>query len=70
MGLFSSDEDKIRKIDKQLSDVNKELLYKKTLKSMYDNAESNSELTSLDAALILHHDLQEIKKELKKLNQK
>ena len=70
MGLFSSDEDKIRKIDKQLSDVNKELLYKKTLKSMYDNAESNSELTSLDAALILHHDLQEIKEELKKLNQK
>lgn len=70
MGLFSSDEDKIRKIDKQLSDVNKELLYKKTLKSMYDNAESNSELTSLDAALILHHDLQEIKEELKKMNQK
>ena len=70
MGLFSSDEDKIRKIDKQLSDVNKELLYKKTLKSMYDNAESNSEITSLDAALILHHDLQEIKEELKKMNQK
>ena len=70
MGLFSSDEDKIRKIDKQLSDVNNELLYKKTLKSMYDNAESNSELTSLDAALILHHDLQEIKEELKKMNQK
>lgn len=70
MGLFSSDEDKIRKIDKQLSDVNKELLYKKTLKSMYDNAELNSELTSLDAALILHHDLQEIKEELKKMNQK
>ncbi|EEJ39800.1 hypothetical protein [Limosilactobacillus vaginalis] len=70
MGLFSSDEDKIRKIDKQLSDVNKELLYKKTLKSMYDNTESNSELTSLDAALILHHDLQEIKEELKKMNQK
>ncbi|HJF86164.1 MAG TPA: hypothetical protein K8V88_01885 [Companilactobacillus farciminis] len=70
MGLFSSDEDKIRKIDKQLSDVNKELLYKKTLKSMYDNAESNSELTSLDAALILHHDLQGIKEELKKMNQK
>ena len=37
---------------------------------MYDNAESNSELTSLDAALILHHDLQEIKEELKKMNQK
>lgn len=29
MGLFSSDEDKIRKIDKQLSDINEELLYKK-----------------------------------------
>lgn len=29
---------------------------------MYDNAASNPETTSLNAALILHHDLQEIKK--------
>lgn len=62
MGLFGSDEDKIKKIDKQLSEINKELLYKKTLKAMYDNAALITETTSLDAALILHHDLQEIKK--------
>lgn len=37
---------------------------------MYDNAESNSEITSLDPALIIHHDLQEIKEELHKLNEK
>lgn len=70
MGLFSSREDDIKKINQQLSEFDKEMLYKKTLKAMYDNAESNSEITSLDSALIIHHDLQEIKEELHKLNEK
>lgn len=70
MGLFSSREDKIKKINQQLSEFDEEMLYKKTLKAMYDNAESNSEITSLDPALIIHHDLQEIKEELHKLNEK
>lgn len=70
MGLFRSREDKIKKIDQQLSEFDEELLYKKTLKSMYDNAELNSEITNLDPALIIHHDLQEIKKEIQKLNEK
>lgn len=70
MGLFSSREDKINKINQQLSEFDEEMLYKKTLKSMYDNAESNPELTSLDPALIIHHDLQEIREELHKLNEK
>lgn len=70
MGLFSSREDDIKKINQQLSEFDEEMLYKKTLKAMYDNAKSNSEITSLDSALIIHHDLQEIKEELRKLNEK
>lgn len=61
MGLFSSREDKIKKLDEELNDFDEELLYKKALKSIYDGAQSSPD-TQFDEFLVLHHDLQEIKK--------
>lgn len=63
MGLFTSREDKIKKLDEQLSEFDEELLYKKALKSIYDGAQSSPD-AHFDEFLVLHHDLQEIKKAL------
>ncbi|HJA26899.1 MAG TPA: hypothetical protein H9720_00840 [Candidatus Limosilactobacillus intestinigallinarum] len=69
MGLFSSREDKIKKLDEELSNFDTELIYKKALKSIYDGAQSTTD-AQFDEFVVLHHDLQEIKEELKKMNQK
>lgn len=69
MGLFSSREDKIKKLDEELSNFDTELIYKKALKSIYDGAQSTTDV-QFDEFVVLHHDLQEIKEELKKMNQK
>lgn len=69
MGLFSSREDKIKKLDEELSNFDTELIYKKALKSIYDRAQSTTD-AQFDEFVVLHHDLQEIKEELKKMNQK
>lgn len=63
MGLFSSREDKIKKLDEELNDFDEELLYKKALKSIYEGAEMSTD-AQFDEFLVLHHDLQEIKKAL------
>ncbi|WP_278930658.1 hypothetical protein [Limosilactobacillus oris] len=60
MGLFSSLDDKLAKFDE-------EELYKKALLSAFRGAETSD---SANTDIILHHDLQEIKEELRKLNQK
>ena len=69
MGLFSSREDKIKKLDEELSNFDTELIYKKALKSIYDGVQSTTD-AQFDEFVVLHHDLQEIKEELKKMNQK
>lgn len=69
MGLFSSREDKIKKLDEQLKEFDIELIYKKALKSIYDGAQSTPD-AQFDEFVVLHHDLQEIKQKLQKLNEK
>lgn len=69
MGLFASRDDKIKKLDKELGDFDEELLYKKALKAIYDGAQLTPD-AHFNEFLVLHHDLQEIKEELKKMNQK
>lgn len=63
MGLFSSREDKIKKINEQLANFDEELLYKEALKSIYEGAKMSTD-AQFDEFLVLHHDLQEIKKAL------
>lgn len=69
MGLFSSREDKIKKLDEKISSFDDELIYKRALSALKFNAEDATDVRSAEA-YILHHDLQEIKEELKKMNQK
>lgn len=61
MGLFSSREDKIKKLNDELSNFDEELLYKEALKSIYEGAKMSTD-AQFDEFLVLHHDLQEIKK--------
>ena len=61
MGLFSSREDKIKKLNDELSNFDEELLYKEALKSIYEGAKMST-AAQFDEFLVLHHDLQEIKK--------
>lgn len=63
MGLFASKEDKIKKLNEELAGFDTELLYKKALKSIYEGAEMSTD-AQFDEFLVLHHDLQEIKKAL------
>ena len=63
MGLFSSREDKIKKLDEQLKNFDDEYMYKKLLNWLEQNADNSStDFDQLAIAYILHHDLQEIKK--------
>ena len=63
MGLFSSREDKIKKLDEQLANFDEEYTYKKLLNWIEQNADSSStDFDKLAVAYVLHHDLQEIKK--------
>ena len=64
MGLLSSRKEKIKKLDDDLSDFDSELLYKKALKSVYERAKSTN--AQFAEFLVLHHDLQEIKKAIEK----
>lgn len=61
MGLFGSEE---TKLDKKLEELNEPLLYKKSLAALETQAKEN--FSGVDnaglAAIVLHHDLQEIKK--------
>lgn len=61
MGLFGSDESKF---DKKLEALDESLLYKKSLAALETQAKEN--FSGVDnaglAAIVLHHDLQEIKK--------
>lgn len=68
MGLFSSREDKIKKLDEELNDFDEELLYKKALKHVYDGAKLATE-AHFDEFLILHHDLQEQNKHLESIEE-
>ncbi|WP_347981204.1 hypothetical protein [Limosilactobacillus portuensis] len=73
MGLFSSREDQIKKLDEKLSNFDDELAYKKIISKIQDSVDSGNIIgtdPSLVSAYIIHHDLQEIKKELQKLNEK
>lgn len=69
MGLFSSREDKIKKINQQLSEFDEEMIYKNALKGIIEGSQNLNE-AKYDGIVVLHHDLQEIKKELQKLNEK
>lgn len=69
MGLFSSREDDLKKLDDQLSQIDEEMIYKKALKGMLEASDQIHE-AKYDGVIVLHHDLQEIKKELQKLNKK
>lgn len=69
MGLFSSREDDLKKLDDQLSQIDEEMIYKKALKGMLEASDKLHE-AKYDGVIVLHHDLQEIKKELQKLNKK
>lgn len=65
MGLFSSREDKIKKIEDELANFDDELTYKKVLlqiQNAIDGGNFNGTDPSLVAAYLIHHDLQEIKK--------
>ncbi|MCC4485845.1 hypothetical protein [Limosilactobacillus reuteri] len=61
MGFFGQSESKL---DKELDSIDKKLIYKKSLVALEKQAQEN--FSSLDssalAAIVLHHDLQEIKK--------
>lgn len=71
MGLFSSREDKIKKLDEQLNDFDDEYVYKRLLNWLEQNADvSSTDFYNMAIGYILHHDLQEIKEELHKLNEK
>lgn len=63
MGFFSQSENKL---DKELDSIDENLIYKKSLTALEKQAQDN--FSSLDssalAAIVLHHDLQEIKKAL------
>ena len=69
MSLFGSNE---AKLDKKLEALDEALLYKKSLAALETQAKENfSGVNNAGlAAIVLHHDLQEIKEELKKMNQK
>lgn len=61
MGLFGQSESKL---DKELNSIDEAMIYKKSLVALEKQAQES--FSSLDssalAAIILHHDLQEIKK--------
>lgn len=68
MGLFSSRDDQIKKLDEQLKDFDDEYMYKKLLNWLEQNADNSStDFDQLAIAYILHHDLQEIKKAIENL---
>lgn len=72
MGLFSSREDQIKKLDEKLSNFDDELACKKIISKIQDSVDSGN-IIGTDpsfSAYIIHHDLQEIKEELHKLNEK
>lgn len=64
MGLLPSRKEKAKKLDDELNDFDSELLYKRALKSVYDGAKSTN--AQFAEFLVLHHDLQEIKKAIEK----
>ena len=68
MGLLSSREDKIKKLDEELSNFDTELIYKKALKSIYDGAQSTTD-AQFDEFVVLHHDLQEQNDHLKNIEE-
>lgn len=61
MGLFNSRDDDIKKLNEELNNFDEELLYKKALKSVYEGAKFATD-AHFNEFLVLHHDLQEIKK--------
>lgn len=69
MGLFSSREDVVKKLDENLSNYDQEIIYKKALKGILESSQISNE-AKYDGIVVLHHDLQEIKEELRKLNEK
>lgn len=71
MGLFSSHDD-MEKLNGKLSGIDEEKLYKKALAALeVQGSEIFNQLDSTEiSAIVLHHDLQEIKQELQKLNEK
>lgn len=66
MGLFSSREDKIKRLDEEINDFDGELLYKKALKHVYEGSKLATE-AHFDEFLVLHHDLQEQNERLKNI---
>lgn len=66
MGLFSSREDKIKKLNDELNGFDEELLYKKALKHIYEGSKLATE-AHFDEFLVLHHDLQEQNENLKNI---
>lgn len=65
MGLFSSREASIKKLNDKLTNFDDELTYKKILSQIQDAIEGGNFTgtnPSLVAAYLIHHDLQEIKK--------
>lgn len=70
MGLFSSREDKIKKLDEDLKNFDDEYTYKKLLDWLERNADSNSsDFDNLAIGYILHHDLQEQNKHLESIEE-
>lgn len=68
MGLFSSREDNIKKLDEKLADFDDEYMYKKLLNWLEQNADSSStDFDKLAIAYILHHDIVENTKKLEEL---
>lgn len=65
MGLFGSNEEKI---NKKLESLDENLLYKKALAALETQASENFSGTdsSVLAAIVLHHDIQEFKKAVEK----
>ncbi|WP_311403678.1 hypothetical protein [Limosilactobacillus vaginalis] len=69
MGLFSSREDSIAKLNDKLSGIDSELTYKKALLRLSNMSNENQTVEAM-STVVLHRDLQEIKEELHKLNEK
>lgn len=61
MGLFSSREDTLKKLDEQLANIDDDITYKKALLRLTNMANENQNTEAM-SVVVLHHDLQEIKK--------